>query len=258
MIIFIFRNKYYIIKLEGLLGGDDNINNLGSQIINDNLYKVGMYIRLSREDGDKEESSSITNQRDIISRYISEQSNFVLVDEYVDDGFTGTNFNRPGFIRLINDIESGKINTVITKDLSRLGRDYIDTGRYVQRYFPENRVRYIAILDNIDTLYDYGMNDMAPFKSVVNDMYVKDISRKIRSSVEERKKKGNFLGVTAPYGYMKDPENKFKLKVNPEEAKIVKYIFELYLQGNGLTRIANILTAEKVPVPAISRDIRNK
>ena len=163
------------------------------------IRKVALYIRLSREDGDKEESSSVTNQRDIITWYIEEHDNFIIVNEYVDDGWTGTNFNRPGFIRMIEDIEKGLIDTVITKDLSRLGRDYIDTGYYIQRYFPEKNVRYIAILDGIDTLEDAGMSDIAPFKSIINDMYVKDISKKIRSSLTERKKAGNFLGVTAPF-----------------------------------------------------------
>ena len=219
------------------------------------IFKVAMYIRLSREDGDKEESSSVTNKRNIITRFINENDNFIIVDEYVDDGYTGTNFNRPAFQRMIKDIEKGKINTVITKDLSRLGRDYIDTGRYVQRYFPENRVRYIALLDGIDTLEDAGMNDIAPFKSVINDMYVKDISKKITSALKERKTAGNFLAVTAPYGYKKNPENKYQLVINEEEAKVVRYIFRLYLQGNGLTKIAKILTEEEIPVPGISRNI---
>ena len=221
----------------------------------DKIFKVAMYIRLSREDGDKEESASVTNQRDIIKRFIEENENFVFIKEYVDDGFTGTNFNRPAFQEMLKDIEDGIIDTVITKDLSRLGRDYIDTGHYVQRYFPERKIRYIAILDNIDTLEDAGMNDIAPFKSVINDMYVKDISKKIRSALEERRKSGKFLGVTAPYGYKKNPDNKYQLVINEEEAKVVRYIFDLYLQGNGLTKISQILTDEGIPVPGISRDI---
>ena len=219
------------------------------------IYKVAIYIRLSREDGDKEESSSVTNQRDIITRFINDNKNFIIVDEYVDDGYTGTNFNRPAFQEMLKDIEDGKINCVITKDLSRLGRDYIDTGKYVQRYFPEHEIRYIALLDGIDTLVDAGMNDMAPFKSVMNDMYVKDISKKVTSAIRERKIAGNFLGVTAPYGYMKNPENKYQLIINEDEAKVVRYIFKLYLQGNGLTKIAQILTKEGISVPGISRDI---
>ena len=221
------------------------------------IFRVAIYIRLSREDGDKEESSSVTNQRDILTRFINENENFVIVDEYVDDGFTGTNFNRPAFQKLLQDIKIGKIDTVITKDLSRLGRDYIDTGYYVQRFFPENRVRYIALLDGIDTLQDAGMNDIAPFKSVINDMYVKDISKKITSALRERKVSGNFLGVTAPYGYKKNPENKYQLIINEEEARVVRYIFDLFLQGNGLTKIAQILTNEGIPVPGQARNIGN-
>lgn len=218
-------------------------------------FRVGLYMRLSREDGDKEESSSVTNQREMLKRYVSEQENFFIVKEYVDDGFTGTNFDRPGFKQMIEDIEAGIIDTVITKDLSRLGRERLGVGHYTEIYFPEHNVRYIALLDNIDTYFDAGMNDMAPFKGVINDMYVRDISKKIRSSLIERKKAGNFLGVTAPYGYQKDPNNKFHLIINEKEAEIVKRVFRLYLEGNGLTRIAQILTKDGVPVPGESRDI---
>ena len=218
-------------------------------------FRVGLYMRLSREDGDKEESSSVTNQREMLKRYVSEQENFFIVKEYVDDGYTGTNFDRPGFKKMIEDIEAGIIDTVITKDLSRLGRERLGVGHYTEIYFPEHNVRYIALLDNIDTYFDAGMNDMAPFKGVINDMYVRDISKKIRSSLIERKKAGNFLGVTAPYGYQKDPNNKFHLIINEKEAEIVKRVFRLYLEGNGLTRIAQILTKDGIPVPGESRDI---
>lgn len=218
-------------------------------------FRVGLYIRLSREDGDKEESSSVTNQREILKRYVSEQPNFFIVKEYVDDGWTGTNFDRPKFKEMIADIEAGIIDTVITKDLSRLGRERLGVGHYTEIYFPEHNVRYIALLDNIDTYIDSGMNDMAPFKGVINDMYVRDISKKIRSSLIERKKAGNFLGVTAPYGYKKDPNNKFHLVINEKEAEVVKRVFRLYLEGNGLTKIAQILTKDGVPVPGESRNI---
>ncbi len=218
-------------------------------------FRVGLYMRLSREDGDKEESSSVTNQREMLKRYVSEQENFFILKEYVDDGYTGTNFDRPGFKQMIEDIEAGIIDTVITKDLSRLGRERLGVGHYTEIYFPEHNVRYIALLDNIDTYFDAGMNDMAPFKGVINDMYVRDISKKIRSSLIERKKAGNFLGVTAPYGYQKDPNNKFHLIINEKEAEVVKRVFRLYLEGNGLTRIAQILTKDGIPVPGESRDI---
>ena len=156
---------------------------------------------------------------------MSEQENFFIVKEYVDDGYTGTNFDRPGFKRMIEDIEAGIIDTVITKDLSRLGRERLGVGHYTEIYFPEHNVRYIALLDNIDTYFDAGM------------------------------KAGNFLGVTAPYGYEKDSNNKFHLVINEKEAEIVKRVFRLYLEGNGLTRIAQILTKDGVPVPGESRNI---
>ena len=218
-------------------------------------FRVGLYMRLSREDGDKEESSSVTNQREMLKRYVSEQPNFFIVKEYVDDGWTGANFDRPKFKEMIADIEAGIIDTVITKDLSRLGRERLGVGHYTEIYFPEHNVRYIALLDNIDTYFDAGMNDMAPFKGVINDMYVRDISKKIRRSLIEIKKAGNFLGVTAPYGYQKDPNNKFHLIINEKEAEVVKRVFRLYLEGNGLTRIAQILTKDGIPVPGESRDI---
>ncbi len=155
-------------------------------------YRVGMYIRLSREDGDKGESESVGNQRKIIERYMRE-NNLKLIDEYVDDGVSGTTFDRPEFNRLITDIESHKINMVITKDLSRLGRDYIKTGFYIENYFPEQEVRYISILDGIDTYSENVNNDITPFKAILNDMYAKDISKKIRSVFKEKQKQGEYL-----------------------------------------------------------------
>ena len=163
-----------------------------------------MYIRLSREDGDKQESESIGNQRKIIERYINEQ-NLTLVDEYVDDGISGTTFDRKSFNRMINDIENGKINMVITKDLSRLGRDYIKTGYYIENYFPEKRVRYVSILDGIDTYEETVNNDITPFKAIMNDMYAKDISKKIRSVFKEKQKQGEYMCSTPAYRLQKRP-----------------------------------------------------
>ena len=156
-------------------------------------FRAGLYMRLSREDGDKEESSSVTNQREILKRYVSEQPNFFIVKEYVDDGWTGTNFDRPKFKEMIEDIEAGLIDTVITKDLSRLGRERLGVGHYTEIYFPEHNVRYIALLDNIDTYMDAGMNDMAPFKGVINDMYVRDISKKDKKFFNRKKKGRKFF-----------------------------------------------------------------
>lgn len=217
-------------------------------------YRVGMYIRLSREDGDKEESSSVSNQRDMIRHYIDEFSELIYVDEYVDDGYTGTNFDRPGFKKMIADIENGRINTVITKDLSRLGRDYIDTGYYMQKYFPEMGVRYIAILDNVDSKTDDGMNELAPFKAVMNDMYCRDGSKKIKSVFYQKKKKGEFIGSTPPYGYRKDPEDRHHLIIDEEEAVVIRRIYELSLEGWSYGKIARRLTKENVPVPSATRN----
>ncbi len=157
-----------------------------------------MYIRLSREDGDKEESESIGNQRKILQRYIKE-NNLTLIKEYIDDGVSGTTFNRPGFNELLQDIENKSINMVITKDLSRLGRDYIKTGQYIENYFPEKNIRYVAITDGIDTYIDSTNNDITPFKAIMNDMYAKDISKKIRSVYREKQKQGEYLCSTPAY-----------------------------------------------------------
>lgn len=151
-----------------------------------------MYIRLSREDGDKQESESISNQRKILQRYIKE-NDLTLIKEYIDDGVSGTTFNRPGFNELLQDIENKSINMVITKDLSRLGRDYIKTGEYIENYFPEKNIRYVAITDGIDTYIDSTNNDITPFKAIMNDMYAKDISKKIRSVYKEKQKNGEYM-----------------------------------------------------------------
>ena len=213
-------------------------------------YKVGIYIRLSREDEEKEkyqESESIGNQRTLLMQYIR-QNKLNFISEYVDDGVSGTSFDRPAFNRMIADIEAGKINMVITKDLSRLGRNYVQSGLYIENYFPEHEVRFVAILDNIDTAFDNSNNDIAPFKSILNEMYAKDTSKKINSVLQSKRNLGEYLG-TAPYGYKKDPENKFHLVINEKEAEVVKRVFRLYLEGNGLTKIAQILTKDGVPVP---------
>ena len=220
-------------------------------IMNNIDYKVGIYIRLSKEDEEKEkysESESIGNQRALLMQYIKENKlNFIA--EYVDDGISGTSFDRPGFNKMIEDIEKGKINMVITKDLSRLGRNYVQSGYYTETYFPEHNVRYIAILDNIDTAIGSANNDIAPFKSILNEMYAKDTSKKINSVLQSKRKQGEYLG-TAPYGYKKDPENKYHLIIDEEAAKVVKLIFERYLEGYGTMQIADYLSEQKIPIPS--------
>ena len=206
-----------------------------------NNYKVGIYLRLSREDEKEGESSSITNQRALLMNYIKENK-LIFVDEYIDDGVSGTTFNRAGFKRLIEDIQKRRINMVITKDTSRLGRDHIEFGYYVEKFFPENNVRYVAVNDQIDTFKQE--NDMLLFKSAYNDMYVKDISNKIRTSLWIKKKQGEFVGAYAPYGYRKDIYDKHKLVIDDEAANVVRKIFQLFTSGISISQIADHLTKE--------------
>ncbi|MGN0974249.1 MAG: recombinase family protein [Bacilli bacterium] len=214
------------------------------------IYNVGIYIRLSREDDDKKiESESIKNQKSLLLQYVKE-NNLKVYDIYIDDGYSGTNFERPEFKRLLNDIESKKINMVITKDMSRLGRDYIGTGNLIEKYFPEHNVRYIAVTDNIDTFLDSSNNDIAPFKAIMNDMYAKDISKKIKSSLRAKQKEGKWVGSRAPFGYKKDSKNKNHLVINSEQAIIVKRIFNMSLEGLSFFNIAKRLTEEKIKTPA--------
>lgn len=214
------------------------------------LSNVGLYIRLSREDDDKTlESESITNQKSLLIQYVKE-NNLRLVDIYVDDGYSGTNFDRPEFKRMIDDILKGKINMVITKDMSRLGRDYIGTGELIEKFFPTYGVRYIAVTDNIDTYLDNSNNDIAPFKAIMNDMYAKDISKKIKSSLRAKQKDGKWVGGRTSFGYKQDPSDKNKLIVFEEQAIVVRRIFDMCLDGLSFYKIALKLTNEKVKTPA--------
>lgn len=222
------------------------------------IYKVALYIRLSREDGDDLESESVSNQRSLLVSFLKE-NNLEAVDIYIDDGFSGGNFERPSFKRMIEDIENKKINCVITKDLSRLGRDYIETGRYIERYFPEHYVRYIALNDDIDTFNETcSGSDLMPFRLGMNDMYAKDISKKVKSSLYEMKRNGLFCGSAPSYGYIRSPEDKHFLIPDPETAPIVKRIFDLYIAGYSSSSIADILTKEKVPTPVLIRNYKKE
>ncbi|MBO8161916.1 MAG: recombinase family protein [Thermosipho sp. (in: Bacteria)] len=213
------------------------------------IFKAAIYCRLSREDEGLDQSESIKNQKDFLTRYVLEQG-WELVDIYIDDGFTGTDFNRPGFKRLLEDIEKGRVNLIVTKDLSRLGRDYITTGYYIEKYFPERNIRYIAVNDGIDTFLNNPGNDITPFKSVINDMYARDISNKVRSAMDTKRREGKFIGAFAPFGYKKDPADKNRLVVDEETAPIVRRIFHMYLNGYGISKIAHILNSEGVITPS--------
>lgn len=199
--------------------------------------------------GDDKESESVENQRDIINKFVEDREDLEFVDEYVDDGYTGTNFDRPSFQKLICDIEKKKINCVITKDLSRFGRDHVLTGHYLERYFPSNNIRYIAIGDGIDTETSAGMNFLT-FKLSFNDYYSQDISNKVKAIKRRKAEKGEFIANFAPYGYKKDPQNKNHLLINEETAPFVRKIFDLYLQGKGTKKITKILNQEQIPTPA--------
>lgn len=214
-----------------------------------NLFNVAIYIRLSREDGDKEESDSVGNQRKLLAEYIAKKEDFILYDVYVDDGYSGTNFNRPSFQRMIADIEDGKVNCVVVKDLSRFGRDYIDTGRYLERYFPEMGVRFISVTDGIDSMKQaYDM--LLPIKNIFNEQYARDISKKIQATVKSKQKAGEFIGAFTSYGYQKSPVDKNKLVIDDYAASVVRRIFSLYIQGYGKQKIAKLLNAEGVLCPA--------
>ena len=204
-----------------------------------------LYCRLSRDDGTESESNSIGNQKKLLSQKAKEMG---LTDTkyYVDDGYTGTNFNRPGFQQLIDDIEIGLVSAVMVKDLSRLGRDYVSVGSYTDSYFPEHNIRFIAVNDAIDS--DEGESEIAPFKNILNEMYARDISKKIRSSHRLRGSMGEPLSQP-PYGYMKSPENKKKWIIDPEAATVVKSIFKMCLDGKGNETIARELQENKVLIP---------
>lgn len=206
---------------------------------------TALYCRLSRDDGTESESNSIGNQKKLLSQKAKEMG---LTDTkyYVDDGYTGTNFNRPGFQQLIDDIEIGLVSAVMVKDLSRLGRDYVSVGNYTDIYFPEHNVRFIAVNDAIDS--DEGESEIAPFKNILNEMYARDISKKIRSSHRLRGSMGEPLSQP-PYGYMKSPENKKKWIIDPEAATVVKSIFKMCLDGKGNETIARELQENKVLIP---------
>lgn len=212
-------------------------------------YHAALYIRLSKEDENEGPSQSVQNQESLLREFV-QQHRLSVYDTYVDDGWSGTNFDRPAFQRMIADIEAKKVNMVITKDLSRLGRDYIMTGHYMERYFPEHRVRYISLLDGIDTGVDSTANDITPFRAIMNDMYAKDISKKIKSVKRDKQRKGQFIGGKPVYGYKMHPTEKNKIVIDEEVAPVVRRIFALALSGMSCRNIATLLNQEGVPTPA--------
>ncbi len=207
---------------------------------------TALYCRISREDEQADISSSIETQKSYLKRYANEHR-MLFTKFYIDDGFSGTNFVRPGFSELLKDIESGFVEAVITKDLSRLGRDYLTTGYYIEHYFPMNEVRYIAINDQVDTILD--QNELAPFRNIMNEWYARDISNKIRSAYHTKALNGEFTGPFPPYGYDKNPLDKHRLIINRSQSGIVKRIFELFGDGISVFKISKILKRDEILTP---------
>jgi len=215
-------------------------------------YSVGEYLRLSSEDGDRGESNSITNQRELIEVYLKTRPDLMRVSEYVDDGYSGANFERPAFKRMMDDIERGRINCIIVKDLSRLGRNYIEMGKMLERVFPTLGVRFIAITDNYDNINSSDDSDgiIVPFKNLLNDAYCRDISLKVRSQLDVKRRNGEFVGSYAPYGYKKSPDDKNKLIIDEPAAKVVRDIFKWKIGGISAHAIAKKLNEMGKPSPS--------
>lgn len=213
---------------------------------------AALYLRLSREDGDKNESESISAQRLLLSEYCR-KNRMEIYETYIDDGYGGTSFERPAFERMLSDAKKHLFDTVITKDMSRLGRDYIQTGDYVERIFPTLGVRYIAVNDGIDTAKASSANDMIPFWAVFNDLYAKDISKKVRASLTARRAAGIFIGSAAPYGYALDGKTRI-LVPNIECARVVLRIYTDYANGQSMRAIAKNLTAEGIFSPSKAKN----
>ena len=219
------------------------------EISNPKDYHAALYIRLSKEDENEGPSGSVTNQQSLLHAFVREHR-LDVYDTYIDDGWSGTSFDRPGFQRMLRDIEAGKVNMVITKDLSRLGRDYIMTGHYMERYFPEKRVRYISLLDGVDTGVESSANDITPFRAIMNDMYAKDISKKIKSVKHDKQRKGEFIGGKPMYGYRMHPSEKNRIVIDEDAAPVVRRIFAMALAGTSCRQIAVRLNEEGVLSPA--------
>lgn len=225
--------------------------------ISNQKYDAGAYERLSREDeiaalGARNESNSISNQRDLIQKFVESHPEIEIVKEYADDGFSGVDFERPAFLQMIEDIKAGVINCVIVKDLSRFGRNYIEVGKYLEEIFPVYGVRFIAISENYDSAFTNGGNEqlVIPFMNLVNDAYCRDISIKTRTSLEMKQQKGEYVGAFAPYGYRKAPDDNHLFLVDEEAAAVVKRIFELTIGGMSNGKLAALLNQEGVPSPA--------
>ncbi len=225
---------------------------LNNKLLNENNYKAGIYIRLSEADEGKtyeSDSQSVLNQRNMLMNFVKTQG-FIFGGEYVDDGYSGTNFERPGFSKMIEDIKQKRINLVIVKDLSRLGRDHIMTGYYVENFFPENGIRFISIQEGYDNAVSQASNDSSTFIFACNDYYSKQNSIKIRSVLNDKRRNGKFIGSAPSYGYLKDPEEKGHLIPDPTYAPVVKKIFAMAYNGISLSEITTYLNDNQIKTPS--------
>jgi len=215
-------------------------------------WNIGAYLRLSSDDGDKAESNSIGNQRNIIKQYINNSGLNCKINYYIDDGYSGTTFDRPDFKKLLDDIKYNKINCIVVKDLSRLGRNYIEVGKYIDEIFPSYNIRFIAINDNVDTYKDPKAtnNVIVPFKNLMNDEYARDISQKVRSVLDNKKTNGQFIGSTAPYGYLRDPNNKYNFIIDKKASKVVKKVFTMILSGKSKKDVVEELNKMGIITPS--------
>ena len=215
---------------------------------------TALYCRLSRDDELGGESNSIVHQKEILSAYAKNQG-FSNIRFYVDDGYSGTNFNRPGFQKMLDDVNRGIVGAIIVKDMSRFGRDYIMVGYYTEIMLPQSDVRFIAVNDNVDS-ESVADNDFTPFRNIINEWYAKDTSKKIRSVLKAKGNSGKHLSVIPPFGYKKDPEDKTRWIIDEEAAEIVKTIYRMYLDGNNMGSIARKLTEEKIETPKLYAENR--
>lgn len=223
-------------------------------------FKTAGYIRLSKEDKIKDESNSVTNQKLIITSFVEKNEDLELIDFYIDDGYSGTTFDRPEYKRMFKDIVEGKVNTIIVKDLSRFGRNHIESDNYLENILPGYNVRFISIIDDIDSLKNpKSVSSIAvPLKNLMNDQYARDISEKVRSTLKIKQLNGEFIGVTAPYGYLKNPKDKHKFIIDKEASYIVKKIFNMILLGKSRKEIAEHLNSKNVLTPSLYKLIKEK
>lgn len=250
-------------KVRNHLTPRDKVNKLSEQVHKDKVwnFSVALYIRLSKEDSGKNNQNTVENQKALLEDFVKNKPDMKVVDIYIDNGFSGTNFERPAFQKMMEDGKRGKINCIIVKDLSRLGRSYLEIGNYLEKIFPFLNIRFISVTDHFDTFAVTSSEDgrglangiEIPLKNIINEVYAKDISRKVGSAIEIKKKEGRYGGGVAPYGYQKSNIVKGKYEVDEEAARVVRYIFELRLKGYGYCSIVKILNEKGIKSPSAYR-----